>query len=167
MRDSQRQRLYDAENVVHRQMEFAARGARTVKIAASTLTLPLEVRFGSMKAVETYLAQVMDTDEFKSRWPGCPPVKVRQRKSDRVAHYDRSAATIALHEPQRGTGWALRELVVLHELAHHVTPWTAAAHGPEFAANLIALVTETVGPEVGLLLRIACHDHNVTVKDTA
>jgi putative metallohydrolase (TIGR04338 family) len=51
----------------------------------------------------------------------------------------------------------LRELVVLHELAHHVT-WLcnsgAASHGPEFVGNYITMLDRVMGPQAALAARL-------------
>jgi putative metallohydrolase (TIGR04338 family) len=54
--------------------------------------------------------------------------------------------------------WALRELVLCHELAHHLRRHAEATaaepgHGPAFQDDYAALVDLVIGPEVGLLLR--------------
>jgi putative metallohydrolase (TIGR04338 family) len=165
MRDTQRQRLYDAEAQVCRQLEFAAAGARLVDVAGSTLALPLEVRFGSLEAVRDYVDAVRRADPFAALFPRAArvPLRVRARAGDRAAHYE-APGTIALHPPGRGTGWSLRELIVLHEVAHHgqhhdLPP--GALHGPAYAGALLGLVGGVIGPEVGLLLTAAFADHGV------
>jgi len=42
--------------------------------------------------------------------------------------------------------WARSEMVLLHEVAHCLTPWTFAAHCPEYAGVLLALVRRVMGP---------------------
>jgi putative metallohydrolase (TIGR04338 family) len=165
MRDSQRQRVYDAETQVCRQLEFAAAGARLVEVAGSTVTVPLEVRFGSLAAAQSYVDAVVSSAAFAGLFPTAArvPVRVRTRAGDRAAHYE-PPGTIALHEPVSGTGWALRELVVLHEVAHHGAHHDGLdgpEHGPAFAGALLALTQAVIGPEVGLLLAAAYADHGV------
>ena len=60
-------------------------------------------------------------------------------------------ATIAV--PDRSTTWALRELVVLHEVAHHLSQ-TEPAHGTEFTSTLCELADAVMGPEVAYVLRV-------------
>jgi putative metallohydrolase (TIGR04338 family) len=60
-----------------------------------------------------------------------------------------------------GGGWAMRELVVLHELAHHLTP--GDQHGSAFVATFVELVAELVGTEAAFLLRSALLDAGVAV----
>ena len=167
MRDSQRQRLYDAEQQVRRQLEFAAAGARTMTVASSTLVLPLEVRFGSLDGAQRYIDGIKATDAFRRLFPkaSAVPLKLRGRRDGRSAHYE-PPGTIALHEPLRGTGWSLRELVVLHEVAHHAAHHDLApepAHGPGYAGAFVRLATDVLGPETGLLLTTAFAEHAVAV----
>lgn len=171
MRDTQRQRLYDAEEQVCRQLDFASAGARTVTVAGSTVVPPLEVRFGSLDAAQTYVEAVRTSPAFAAIYARAArvPVRVRSRRGDRAATYE-APATIALHEPKHGTAWALRELVVLHELAHHGQHHDhapAAPHGPGFAAGLLQLVTGVLGPEIGLLLTAAFAEHGVATQTAA
>ena len=51
--------------------------------------------------------------------------------------------------------WAMRESVVLHEIAHHVaiTVHASAHHDREFTSSMLALVQEFLGHEAELLLR--------------
>ena len=165
VRDSQRQRLYDAEQQVRRQLELAAAGARTVTVGSSTIVLPLEVRFGSMQAVQRYSDAVRATAAFQQRFPhaAAASLRVRARRGDRHAHYE-APDMIALHQPEHGSAWALRELVVLHEVAHHAAHHDLPpepAHGAGYAGAFLRVVTDAMGPEAGLLLTSAFADHGV------
>jgi putative metallohydrolase (TIGR04338 family) len=166
-RDAQRQRLYDAEEQVCRQLEYAAAGARLVEVAGSTLTLPLEVRFGTLQAAQDYVEDVRRSPAFARLFPRAArvPLRVRRRRGPRAAHYD-APATIALHDDTA----SLRELIVLHEITHHGQfhdRLPGPTHGPAFAGALVALVGEHLGPEVGLLLTSAMADHRVRVAMAA
>lgn len=167
VRDVQRQKMYDAEQQVRRQLEFAAAGARTVTVAASTLVLPLEVRFGSIDAAQRYTDGVRSSGWFRARFPraAAAPLTLRTRRGDASAHYE-PPGTIALHEPQYGTGWSLREMVVLHEIAHHATHHDLSpqpAHSPGYAGAFVSIVAAAMGPETGLLLTTAFAEHDVDV----
>jgi putative metallohydrolase (TIGR04338 family) len=78
---------------------------------------------------------------------------VRARRGVTAAHYeyDGNVATVAV--PERETTWALRELVVLHEIAHHISR-AEPAHGPEFVATFCELTDAVMGPEVAHVLRV-------------
>lgn len=167
MRDRQRQRVYDAEQQVRRQLELAAAGARTVTVAASTVVLPLEVRFGALEGAQRYVDGVQATAAFRLHFPraAAVPVTVRQRKAGRHAHYE-APGTIALHDPAGAGAWSLRELVVLHELAHHAAHHDlppGATHGPGYAGAFLRVVADTLGGEVGLLATTAYAEHGVGV----
>lgn len=161
MRDTQRQRLYDAEQQVYWQLDYAAAGARMVEVAGSTVTLPLEVRFGRFEAAQHYVSAVAASPAFAVLFPRAAraPIRARRRAGDRAAHYE-APDTIALHE----TGESMRELVVLHELAHHGQHHDLApgpSHGPAFAGALLRLVASALGPEVALLLTDSFAQHGV------
>ncbi len=147
-RDSQRGRVYDAEDLVLRVFDGADRnGLRTVTVLGSQLTLPVERRFGSAAAVQHYADRVLGLNWVRAQWnPGS--LRVRPRAGQQAAHYETGTATIAV--PERGT-WALREFVVLHEIAHHLEP--AAAHGPAFVSAYLELVDGIIGSEAAFLLR--------------
>ncbi|PRC61415.1 TIGR04338 family metallohydrolase, partial [Mycobacterium sp. ITM-2017-0098] len=61
------------------------------------------------------------------------------------------AATIAV--PEVRSTWALRELVVLHEIAHHLSD-TDPPHGPDFVATFCELAAAVMGAEVAFVLRM-------------
>jgi putative metallohydrolase (TIGR04338 family) len=48
----------------------------------------------------------------------------------------------------------MRELVVLHELAHHLCGGDGPAHGPKFVGTFCALAATVMGPEAGHVLRV-------------
>ncbi len=48
----------------------------------------------------------------------------------------------------------MRELVVLHEVAHHLDDGDGPSHGPGFVATFCDLATVVMGPEVGHVLRV-------------
>ena len=74
---------------------------------------------------------------------------MRARRGETAAHYE--SGTIAV--PDRRDSWALRELVVLHELAHHLAG-DAAAHGRDYVATMVELAGCVMGPEAGYVLRV-------------
>lgn len=163
MRDDQRQRVYDAEEQVGRQLGFAAGGARLVEVAGSTLSPPLELRFGTLDAAERYVATAQGSASFAALFPHAArvPVRLRRRAGARAAHYE-PPDVIAVHDGDA----SLRELIVLHELAHHAQHHDLppdAAHGRAFAGAFRDLVGVVMGPEVALLLTAAFSDHEVAV----
>jgi putative metallohydrolase (TIGR04338 family) len=147
-RDTQRAKVYAAEEFVRTLFDRAAeRGNRVVNFFGTQLTLPPEGRFATAAAVQRYVDDVL-THVGADR-----PVRVRARRGATAAHYEHSddGATIAV--PDRRTSWALRELVVLHEIAHHLSD-AEPPHGPEFVETFCELAEAVMGPEVGHILRV-------------
>jgi putative metallohydrolase (TIGR04338 family) len=142
-KDTQRARVYAAEQFVRTMFDRAAQhSSRAIDFFGTSLTLPPEAKFGSVESVQRYV------DDVVAR-VGAQPVAVRRRRGVTAAHYeliDGNAVT------ERDT-WALRELVVLHELAHHVAH-ADPPHGPGFVAAYCELCETIMGPEVGLVLRM-------------
>ena len=150
-RDAQRARVYSGENAWEARLDAARRGARRATVAGSQVLLPQEVLFGSLEAAQTYADQQLAGLDV-------PVVTVRERRGHARAHWalEGSHAAIALPVPVHGTSWALREAVLLHELAHHVAFHLDGAmdHGPSFVRRMLQLVASALGPEAALALRV-------------
>jgi putative metallohydrolase (TIGR04338 family) len=156
-RDSQRTKVYATEEFVRTLFDRASEhGNRVVEFFGTQLTLPPEGRFGSVLSVQRYVDDVLGLDNVRQRWPDAGAVTVRDRRGITAAHYERrdddeKGAVIAV--PDRHITWALRELVVLHEIAHHLCR-AEPAHGSEFVATFCELADAVMGPEVGHVLRV-------------
>jgi putative metallohydrolase (TIGR04338 family) len=162
-RDQQRAKVYAAEHLVHRMFDRSATSP-AVEIAGSRLTLPPERRFGDLDGVRTYTDRVLALNWVRRSWPRAAiPVRVRERSGARQAHYEREGACMAVPTRRTGSDWALRELVILHELAHHLADDGEVPHGGRFVDRLLALVDGVVGPEAALVLRITMLDLGVRV----
>lgn len=154
-RDSQRAKVYRAEVLVRTLFDRAAQhGSSAVDFFGTQLTLPPEGRFGSIAAVQRYVDDVLALPAVRREWPGLGPVTVRARRGAASAHYERRAGAGVIAIPALNTAaWAMRELVVLHEVAHHLCN-VKPAHGREFVATLCMLAELVMGPELGYLLRV-------------
>lgn len=162
-RDGQRSRVYEAEHLVHRILDRSA-DYPVVQIAGSTLTLPPERHFGSVEAVQSYVDRVLALNWVRAGWPrAATPVRVRERGGSTQAHYERAGSVIAVPGHRTGSGWALRELVILHELAHHLAPGAEPAHGGAFVDRALTLVDGVVGAEVAFLMRVTMVDTGVVI----
>lgn len=139
----QTERLYKAENALLKILDNATKpGAATIVVANSTVVIPTEVKFGSLDAVQKYCDAVCEDYCVGT-------VKVRARRGNRKAEY--TEGTIAIFVGDNKTQhWALREAVVLHELAHHLS--RGDGHGPRFAKTLLNLVEKYLGPGAWLIL---------------
>lgn len=151
-------RVYNAEFAL-RDMFSNCTLSRTVKVHGMTLTLPDERKFGALATVQAYADAVIDM--VSDRYPARAATVVEGRKSLRRKAYWQSG-TIVL--PQREvTTWAWREIVVLHELAHHLTP--AHEHDEKFCAAYVYLLSEVMGPEAGWLMTVLLADNGVQIKE--
>jgi putative metallohydrolase (TIGR04338 family) len=149
-RDSQKSCCYAAETILEIFYDRAQGTTAAVEIGGSTFQLPPEARFASIESIQAYCDQVIDM-------MGLRPVKVRRRKGATHGHYEPMNETIAIAD--HGTRFQMREIYVLHELAHHMSP--GQRHGPQFVANFIELLSRTMGPEVGMVLRLINAEGNV------
>ena len=163
-RDAQRSRVYDAEHLVHRLFDRSA-VYPLIEVAGSRIALPVERRFASIDSVQSYVDQVLALGWVRASWArAAVAVVVRGRAGDAQAHYERAGAVMAVpaHRGNRGNApWAMRELVVLHELSHHLADGPEVAHGPEFVGRMLTVVDGIIGPEAALLLRVTLLDNGV------
>jgi putative metallohydrolase (TIGR04338 family) len=153
-RDHQRAKVYAAEEFVRTMFTRAAeRGNPAVEFFGAPLTLPPEGRFGSVAAVQAYVDDVLALPAVRAAWPDATPVRVRPRRGVTAAHYERSGGAAVIAVPETQTRWALRELVVLHEIAHHLSD-ADPPHGPAFVAAMRDLAAAVMGPEVAYVLQV-------------
>ena len=153
-RDTQRSKVYAAEEFVRTLFDRAGEhGNRVVDFFGAQLTLPPEGRFASTESVQRYVDDVLEMAVVRERWPGRGPLAVRARRGVTAAHYERADDGAGIAVPEGRTTWALRELVVLHEIAHHLCA-AGPPHGPEFIATFCELAGAVMGPEVAHVLRV-------------
>nr|WP_296777222.1 TIGR04338 family metallohydrolase [Rhodococcus sp. (in: high G+C Gram-positive bacteria)] len=166
-RDSQRSKVYEAETLVRVIFDRAVeRNLRTVEILGSTITLPIERKFASLESVQSYVDAILKLNWIRETWPQAGSVvHVRERSGAGASHYERDSHTIAVPMHRRNEAWALRELVVLHELAHHFQPEQSdiPSHGGEFVDRFVTLVSEIIGQEAGFLLRATMLESGVKI----
>jgi len=162
-RDAQRSRVYDAEHLVHRIFDRSAEFP-VIEVVGSRITLPVERKFGSIDAVQRYVDGVLALEWVGRTWPrAADAVVVRERAGAAQAHYQRVGSVMAVPGYRARSGWALRELVILHELAHHLADDIEIPHGGTFVGRLLELVDGIVGPEAALLLRVTMLDVGVEI----
>jgi putative metallohydrolase (TIGR04338 family) len=162
-RDTQCASVYAAEQFVRTLFDRSAEhSSKTVDFFGTPLTLPPEARFGSARAVGEYVERVLALPAVRERWP-VAAVSVRERRGATAAHYENRDGSAVIAVPDRRTRWALRELVVLHEIAHHLCP-AGPAHGGEFVSTFCDLAATVMGPEVGHVLRVVYHKEGVRLR---
>jgi putative metallohydrolase (TIGR04338 family) len=163
-RDSQRSKVYGAEQFARTLFDRAAEhGSGAIDFFGASLTLPPEARFSSAEAVQRYVDRVLVLPAVCATWGVRSALTVRARRGATAAHYEIRDGVGVIAVPEQSTRWALRELVVLHEVAHHLTP-VEPAHGPEFAATLATLAETVMGPEAGHVLRVLYDKHGVRLR---
>lgn len=162
MRDVQRTKVYAAEEFVRTLFDRAAEhGSRSVEFFGTQLTLPPEARFASIASVRRYVDDVLAVPAVRCHWPAAAPLGVRARRGVTAAHYEHRDGAAVIAVPVAGAAdWAMRELVLLHEIAHHLCA-ASRAHGPEFVATLPVLAAVVMGPELGHVLRVVYAKHDV------
>jgi putative metallohydrolase (TIGR04338 family) len=152
-RDTQRSRVYAAEQFVRTLFDRAAQhSSRSVEFFGETITLPPEARFASVESIQRYVNEVLALPTVGEIRPSAGPVRVRARRAATAAHYEKGGV-IAVPDCL-SAAWAMRELVVLHELAHHLCDPDSPAHGTEFVATFCVLASAVIGPEAGHVLRV-------------
>ena len=139
-------RVYAAEDT----LLFMLANGGTVRFMGSSLTLPIERRFGDLDGVRRYLREVR-----RRPWghPQTPEPGVRIRKGGTKAHW--ANGVIALPDGIGAHGWAMREVVVLHEYAHHVAwyGFQSTGHGRTFQSIYLDLLENALGPEAAFIVR--------------
>ena len=152
-RDTQRAKVYAAEEFVRTLFDRAAEhGNQVVEFFGTQLTLPPEGRFASVESVQRYVDDVLARPLSGHAGPtraadGAGPTRGHRRPLRASDDGARSRC------PTGASTWALRELVVLHEIAHHLCD-AEPPHGPEFVATFCELAEAVMGPEVAHVLRV-------------
>lgn len=156
-RDSDRAAVYAAEDQVRRMLALADESdQRRVRFGDSTLVLPAERKFADLQSVQRYVNQISEYGPVRDAFGRIWPVTVRDRAGATRATYVSESGfggVIAIPATHPDGRWAMCEMVVLHEFAHHVA--RGPGHGPEFREAYITLCSLVMSPEVGLLLRAA------------
>jgi len=158
--DPQRARVYEAEGVLARMID--RRTDFPVALAfGSRVVVPDDRKFGDIDSVQRFVDAVLTLDFVRRAAPerAALPVRVRARAGATKAEYEFATHTIAVPPHRVGGRWAMRELVVLHEIAHHLAP--EPGHGPAFLACFLHLVGELIGDEAAFLLRSSFLDAGV------
>ncbi len=135
VRDSQRQKVYDAEASV-----WLPAGRHTGLSRANWKSSPPE--FQTLAEVQAFVDDVCATDFWQALAPESPTVGVKDGRGSR-----RGAASAELGEISMPR-FTRRRWYTLHELAHVAQGCdeTRAPHGPEYAAIYLALVREFLSP---------------------
>jgi putative metallohydrolase (TIGR04338 family) len=132
-RDTQRSRLYKAENAAFKGNPLGGKRLETVP------------------DIERFVQKVANRAPIKSRYPELArsPIRVKDGRGRRRACGGYRSISIPL--------WARTEWIVLHELAHVATlrrhGETVAAHGREFVSCYLTLIYFILGKEASAHMR--------------
>ena len=110
-------------------------------------------RLPTVEILQTHIDELVTSDWFAGRW-GRRSFEVRPGYGHRRATADRNGV---LQMPR----WSRTELVLLHEVAHCLTPERYAAHGPEYAGVFLSLVRRRLSPAAAQALEDAFARHRV------
>ena len=155
--------VYGAEFFLRDALDAAGEGDGTFEYRGMHLTMPTEYKFGELDHIQRYANWVIQvwnkqhgTDHL-AVW-----VKEGRPNLRKKAYYRTGQGDIVLPKRDKGS-WAWRETVVLHEIAHHLTPHHG--HDEVFASCLAHLLEEHIGPEAGLIYRIMLDKNNIKIKE--
>ena len=137
-RDSQKQKLYNAESFLH----------------------TTSGRMETVPEIEAFADRVISHEWFKRRWPSVHYIEVKDGRGARVARGFRYWNGGGIKMPK----WSRNRAIVLHEIAHIITPNTYASHGPEYARNFLDLVRHYLGKESAEQLRASYKRHRVKYR---
>lgn len=161
MEDPDRRSTYAAEELVAARLD-AAPGP--------------EPRFSRPSDVAAFVDRVVERLQQQARELGSnyrgreqrPVEVVRSRGAKRATYRD---GVIFLPERERGGAWALRGIVVLHELAHHLNTGIDGAiidaHGEGFRATFVQLLEDIGWTEISAMLREAYREHDLDRRHAA
>lgn len=149
MRDSDRAKVYAAEQEVRRMLAVPG----FIKMYGTLVPVPDERKFGAVADVQVYVDRVLQHIGHDT------PITVRTRKGHKAATYSAMKQEIAIPDSDR---WALREVVVLHEVAHHLSRGSDQSHGPEFRSAFCNLLESVLAPEARFLLQVAFFERGLT-----
>lgn len=170
--DPDQKTTYAAEDMVMQWLDAASPETGEVRVRMErdgrthsvTYTPEVEPRFSQPPEVRVFIDKVTDRLRQHARESGSTFRGREQRPVTVVAVRGWKKATyrdgmICLPERERGGAWALRAMVVLHELAHHLNTGIDGAiideHGEGFRETFVQLLESIGWVEIAAMLRDA------------
>lgn len=160
--DPDRAAVYAAEDALSHWLDLVSPDAPEVRVHGRLFTPEPDVKFSDPGAAAVYVEKVMahladGEHTFEGR--ELLPVSVRARRGAARAEYRFADACIGVPSAEIGGRWALRGLVVLHEVAHHLLG--RPGHGPDWRATFLRLLEAIGQPVHAELLHLAYADEGV------
>ncbi|HYG93800.1 MAG TPA: TIGR04338 family metallohydrolase [Nocardioides sp.] len=154
--DPDKKAVYVAEDQLAAWLDATTPERPTVTVDGEAYAPEPDPRFTEPTAAGAFVDKVLEhlhSSEKKYDGRELVPVAVRPRAGSRMAHYEPATLTIALPPFEVGGRWALRGLVVLHEIAHHLAD--EVGHGPRWRATFLRLLEDIGRPVTAQLLQLA------------
>ena len=148
--------VYAAEDQLAAWLDTTSPEQPAISVDGVSYRPETEPRFTDPGSVGRYVAQVLAHLRKHDRgYDGreLVDVTVRARRGRTRAEYLIDEQAIAVPPFEVGGRWALRGLVALHEIAHHLTG--EPGHGPAFRATLLRLLEDIGCPVQAELLLLA------------
>lgn len=123
----------------------------SVTVFGSEFVIPRERRFSSVGDIQDYVDELRSGRWVWATWPDASSVPVRViEKASRggTAGATMTDGVLSIHPTRK---W-MREITVLHELAHHYSE--DGGHGDRFREAYLTLVDEVMSPQLAYLMRI-------------
>ncbi len=150
-RDTQRQRVYDAEGVLRTIRTDKA--ARRLLVDEARLLVQTGWHAGPIaRDGKTYAPSIDDCQRYVDEVLRGAYVQRRWGQRTLTVGWKASGSDTCTGTHLALPPWSRHESVILHEIAHALTPDKYAAHGPEFAGVLLSLVRHRMGAEAGTRL---------------
>lgn len=155
--------VYAAENAVAQWLDLVTPDSPEVTVHGKLFCPDPDPKFSDPEAFGCYLEKVLaHLTESEHTFNGREllPVTVRSRRGATRAVYEFATATVAVPPAEIGGRWALRGLVALHELAHHLQG--EPGHGAEWRTTFLRLLEAVGQSEHAELLHLAYHDEGLS-----
>lgn len=148
--------VYQAEFTLRDMLELS-----TVHVHGRQIDVPPERRFTDIEAVQRYVDKVLALNWVRAKYPRAAyPITVKKKPS-KTANEAACGGGLMYVPINSHVRWALREIVILHEIAHHLAG-AGADHRQEFRDCFAWLLEEIIAPEVGWLMRTIFWDRGLT-----
>ena len=151
---SETRRTYEAEFLVRDMLDTGH-----ADLHGRRFDFGVERRFASLENVQDYVQRVLNLNWLRAAYPAAAnPLRVVR---SRVINKASCGSGILNMNNSFAGKWQMRELVLLHEIAHHLTPYEA--HTAAFRTCFAHLVEEIMSPEAALALRTGWWDLGLAV----
>jgi putative metallohydrolase (TIGR04338 family) len=117
----------------------------------------------SYDETKNFVEKIMRSRWWKSRMPNVRHLKLKDGRGTRYARGGRYGFRgIVLNIPR----WARHPLVILHEMAHTMTPpnHITPSHGPTFCANNLDLIKRWINKDAWLEMKALYKSHKVKFR---